>query len=303
MIHEYVLAPELLKAWANNDRDYQEFLREYGLGTPRLSSSFPGQKSSKYRKFYLENSPADEQSLQAQRYLEMVRHLAEALVCRDGFECASTDWSENVLAEDTRKPFHGLLALTPLNSPRCLTAETMYSAGSIWNHQHQRLVARTYESCSPVLRNMLRLAKDKIVFVDPYGWNERAIHFIGHLIGDAFHERVHSAVPELILCYKRKRDGGSPDATYVKAQLANRIENLMQGLQFGVYELDEMPGHDVFHNRYLLTELGGVSLGHGVDLSEDEAHSDDVTLLGREVYDQKWRRFVDMTDFTILSQA
>jgi hypothetical protein len=44
-------------------------------------------------------------------------------------------------------------------------------------------------------------------------------------------------------------------------------------LQFGVYELDDMPGHDVFHNRYLLTEFGGVSLGHGVDLSEKDAPS------------------------------
>ncbi|MCX0435723.1 hypothetical protein [Aeromonas veronii] len=303
MIHEYALDPELLKAWAANDRDYREFFREYGLGTPRLSSSFPRQKQSKYRSFYLGKSPRDAQSLQARRYEAMVEHLADALVYRDGFECTSNDWCDNVQAEDTRLPFHGVLASNPLDSPRSLTSATMYSDGSLWYHPRQRLVARTYESCSPVLRDMLRLAKDKILIVDPYGWNQRAIEFIGRLINDAFNGRVHSTVPELILCYKSKRDGGSPEAGYVKIQIEKLIERQLPGLKLKVYALDNRDGHDVFHNRYLLTELGGVSLGHGVDLSGHEAHTDDMTLLERNVYDEKWRRFVYMTDFTILSQA
>lgn len=304
MIHEYALDPELLKAWAAKDRDFREFLREYGLGTPRLSSSFPRQKKSKYRSYYLERSPADAQSLQARRYVEMINHLTEALVYRDGFECnSSADWYENVLAEDARKPFYGVLASTPMDNPRCLTAATMYSDDSIWNHQRQTLVARTYDSCSPLLRDMLRLAKDKVLFVDPYGWNQRAIDFISRLINDAFNGRVHSAMPELILCFKPKLDGGSPDAAYVKEEIEKRIVKPNPGLQLKVYELENRVGHDVFHNRYLLTDLGGVSLGHGVDLSENEAHTDDLTLLERKIYDEKWRRFVDMTDFTILSQA
>lgn len=304
MIHEYALDPELLKDWANNDRDYYEFFREYGLGTPRLSSSFPKQNRSKFRSFYLQKSPSNTQSLQAQRYVEMVRYLAEALVCRDGFECdASVDWYENVLAEDARKPFYGVLASTPMGNPRCLTVETMYSNNSIWHHQRQALVTRTYDSCSPLLRDMLRLAKDKVLFVDPYGWNQRAIDFIGRLINDAFNRRVHSAVPELILCFKPKRDGGSPGAAYVKEEIEKRIVTPPPELQLQVYELENREGDDVFHNRYLLTELGGVSLGNGIDLSENEAHTDDLTLLERNIYDEKWRRFVDMTDFTILSQA
>ncbi|HHP5492806.1 hypothetical protein [Aeromonas veronii] len=304
MIHEYALDPELLKAWAEDDRDYREFFREYGLGTPRLSSSFPRQKKSKYRSFYLERSPADTQSLPAQRYVEMVNYLAEALVHRDGFECTSADWCDNVQAEDARLPFHGVLAARQLPSPRSLTPATMYSEGSLWNHPHQRLVARTYESCSPVLRDILRLAKDKILFVDPYGWNQRAIEFVGRLINDALNGRVHSAMPELILCYKPKREGGSPGAAYVKAQIQKRIVRQLPGLQLQVNELENKDGHDVFHNRYLLTELGGVSLGHGLDLSENEAHSDDLTLLERKVYDEKWHRYIEMkTYFTILSQA
>lgn len=303
MIHEYALDPELLKSWAANERDYREFLREYGLGTPRLSSSFPKQNKSKFRSFYLQKSPSNTQSLQAQRYVEMVNYLAESLVYRDGFECTSTDWSENVLAEDMRKPFYGVLTSTVMDTPRCLTVTTMYSDGSIWNHQRQAQVARTYDSCFPLLRDILRLAKDKIVFIDPYGWNDRAVSFIGNLIGGVHHNRVHSAVPELILCYKRKRGGGSPDATYVKAQLAERLA-FIQGLQLGVYELDDRPGHDVFHNRYLLTELGGVSLGHGVDLSENAAHSDELNLLRRQVYIQKWQQFVeDRSCFKLVSQA
>ncbi len=135
--------------------------------------------------------------------------------------------------------------------------------------------------------------------------NQRAIEFISRLIGDAFNGRVHSAVPEIILCYKTKRDGGSPDAARVKAQieLKLRTDKSFPEVQLKVYELEEIAGGDEFHNRYLLTELGGVSLGHGVDLSEKEAHSDDLTLLGRAAYEKRWRQFVDMAGFTVVSQA
>lgn len=44
MIYEYALDPVVLSTWASNERDYAEFLREYGLGTPRMISSFPKKK-------------------------------------------------------------------------------------------------------------------------------------------------------------------------------------------------------------------------------------------------------------------
>ncbi|MDI3323395.1 hypothetical protein QKW35_03310 [Pontibacterium granulatum] len=303
MIHEYALDPELLKTWASSDRDYNEFFREYGLGTPRLASSFPKQKAAKYRNFYLREGPADEQSLQAQRYIEMVNHLTCALVHRDGFECASSEWSESVISEDAREPFYALLASAPLESDRCLTPATMYSRESIWNHPRQQNVARTYESCSPVLRDVLRLAKDRIVFVDSFGWNQRAIGFIGRLIGDAFQGRVHSAIPEIVLYYKKKRNGGTPSASHVKAEIERRVGGCAQALILRVYELEEIEGEDVFHNRCILTELGGVSLGNGVDVSERPSHTDELTLLEREVYEKKWKQFVEELCFEVVSQA
>ncbi len=45
MIYEYALDPAVLSTWASNERDYAEFLREYGLGTPRIISSFPKKKN------------------------------------------------------------------------------------------------------------------------------------------------------------------------------------------------------------------------------------------------------------------
>lgn len=303
MIHEYAISPGLLKKWAANDRDYSEFLREYGLGTPRLASSFPKQKMTKCRSFYLQEAPGNTQSLQAQRYVEMVNHLTEALVHRDGFEWASSDWSEGVVSEDSREPFYALLSSSPLQSVRCLTPDTMYSPESIWKHPRQINVARTYESCSLLLRDLFRLAKDKIVIVDSFGWNQKAIEFIGRLIGDVFAGRVYSGLPEIVLYYKQRRDGGTPSASHVKAEIESRMRDIPLPISFRVYELAEIEGEDVFHNRCILTELGGVSLGHGIDIPETPTHTDELTLLERSIYDKKWAQFGENLSFDVVSEA
>lgn len=303
MIHEYAISPELLKIWAANDRDYNEFFREYGLGTPRLASSFPKQKVAKSRSFYLREGPANEQSLQSQRYVEMVTHLTEALVHRDGFECASSDWSESVVSEDAREPFYALLTATPLESERCLTPDKMYSRTSIWNHSRQISVARTYESCFQSLGEVFRLAKNKIVIVDSYGWNQRAISFLSRLITEGLAHRIHSSLPDVVLYYKEDRRSSAPDSSYVKAELERRVLGTLPDLNIKVYGLAEVEGEDVFHNRCALTELGGVAFGHGIDLSEDPSHTDDVFLLERSLYDKKWDQFVENLCFDVVSKA
>lgn len=67
MIYEYALEPAVLTLWASNNRDYAEFLREYGRGTPRIASSFPMKKATKLRSYLMQHCPQDAQSLAGQR--------------------------------------------------------------------------------------------------------------------------------------------------------------------------------------------------------------------------------------------
>ncbi len=57
-----------------------------------------------------------------------------------------------------------------------------------------------------------------------------------------------------------------------------------------VRRLSERPDGERLHNRYILTDLGGVSFGIGLD-DGNEGETDDVALMGREQYDRRWSQY------------
>ena len=308
MLHEYAISPELLKQWAANDRDYNEFFREYGLGSPRIPSVFPKQKASRCRSYFLREGPANLESSQARRYLEMVDYLVETVVCRDDVVSDDGEWNSDVVSEDARAPFHVVLSLNQLDTPRSLTPQTMYSRESAWNHIRQKTVSRTYEAMSTCLKDMVRLAKDKLIFIDSYAWNSRGVTFISRVLGDVGNNRVSNKLPSVLVFYKEKVDrrdsrNSSPSSHQVKSFIEKSLSNGASEIDINVFELREVAGEDVFHNRFVLTEHGGVTLGHGVDVSEDNNHTDLITLMDKKVYDQKWGQFVDNLCFEIVSHA
>lgn len=70
-----------------------------------------------------------------------------------------------------------------------------------------------------------------------------------------------------------------------------------------MFELKENDDSDTFHNRCILSELGGIALGHGIGVSEDEQHSDEATVLEKAIYLKKWQQFVENSSFNVASKA
>jgi hypothetical protein len=54
---------------------------------------------------------------------------------------------------------------------------------------------------------------------------------------------------------------------------------------------EKQQGGEKLHNRYVLTNIGGVSLGVGLDEGEP-GETDDVHLLTREQYRLRWEQYV-----------
>jgi len=308
MIHEYALDPELLKSWASNDRDYAEFFREYGIGTPRLISSYPKEKKSKLRNYFLREAPADQQSRQGLRYVEMVTQLLESVVLRCGLDCRSGIWSDDVRPENERAPFSAILSVDEIDTPNSLIPANMYLRDSIWNHPRQKDITRTLVGLNEVAEDFLRFSTREVVIVDAYGWTDRAIVAIKSLVEAASKSKIHDQMPEFYLYYKEKVDrsragNSSPSADFVKQQILSDFQERGAEVQLHVFELKEREENDVFHNRCILTEHGGVSLGHGVDVSNDVHHTDEAKLLEKHIYEKHWRQFMSDTCFDVVSQA
>lgn len=301
MINEYALDPAVLLAWASNDRDYAEFQREYGLGTPRIFSSFPASKPTKLRSYFLRKGPAVVDSLQGRRYVEMVTKLAEVVVLRQAPEIQPHDWSVLAEREHERLPFDVIISSVEINIERNITPNNMYVQGSIWNHPDQLSIQRTNEGFCAAVASLLRLATQQVVVIDAYGWTTKAITQMQHLIRYTLENHVGRQVPSFTLFFKK--NNGSPNATYVKSSIFQNIGLDVTSVTLNVFELEDIQGNDVFHNRCILTEHGAVKTGHGIGVSGDEAHTDEAFLINSSLYDKETKQFLEDPCFKIISQA
>ena len=308
MIYEYAIEPTVLAAWASNDRDYAEFLREYGLGTPRLASSFPKKKVSKLRSYLLQHSPQDTQSLSGQRYTEMVTKLTESVVIRDVADPQTSVCSEAVISEDNRAQFGVILSSAAICAENNITPDSMYLPDSIWNHANQSNMQRTNAGLFSMIGNLVRLSTKYIVVIDPFGWSDEAIGFVRYMINSIHPNRLTDEFPKITLFYKEKRGGknagsGSPAADHVKDRIVQGLDGGVGELKVEVFELREAAGSDVFHNRCILTEHGGVLTGHGIGVSNNEVHTDEAILMQEEIYQKKLLQFVEEKCFDVVSTA
>jgi hypothetical protein len=301
MIHEYTLEPALLSSWASNNRDYAEFLREYGLGKPRIMSSFPTKKASKLRSYLLQHSPQGDQSLVAQRYTEMVVKIVESIVVREVLDNLPNEWIEAVAHENNRSPFGAILSSSQVNEKNSITPDTMYSHNSIWNHKNQVSFERTNDGLYSVISNLIRFSTSKIVIVDPYGGSAAAIGFIQFILHSLTNNRLSAVSPSIMIFYKN--GNSSPNANHVKQQIVQGLGGVAVSLQLDVFELRETGGSDVFHNRCILSEHGGIMIGHGFGVSGDATHTDEATLMTEEVYQKKWQQFVEQRCFEVVSHS
>ena len=49
-------------------------------------------------------------------------------------------------------------------------------------------------------------------------------------------------------------------------------------------------GGEQLHNRYILSDLGGVSFGYGLD-EGDEGETDDITLMDKDQHQHRWFQY------------
>jgi hypothetical protein len=77
---------------------------------------------------------------------------------------------------------------------------------------------------------------------------------------------------------------------YVKECQSKLPQLIPTGLNVEFKRWKQRQGYEKLHNRYILTNLGGVSFGVGLNTGE-EGESDDLTLLARDQYMKRWEQY------------
>jgi hypothetical protein len=130
--------------------------------------------------------------------------------------------------------------------------------------------------------------------------NCRVLHLVDPHFGpeNARHRRVLEALMAVLA-----NNGVSPELVRVhclakstlgffETEAAKMASRLPSGITVEFRRWQHHDGGDRLHNRYVLTDLGGVSLGVGLDAGA-EGETDDLLLLPQEQYVRRWAQYAE----------
>jgi hypothetical protein len=273
MVYGFALDPELVATWGDK-ANYRYFYDKFGLGQPRMMVEFPKLKNWRRQVLQATNGLGD---LEKQKVTELISILTERAITRgphrdyDG----TRPWLENAEDEHAGNPFHAILAF---NNPR--GNKSVLVGGNLggdreprWDLERSCVVNRKAAEMAASIQSLLRNSRE-IIFVDPHFGPENARH-----------RRPLEAFLTMLVA---NRDVAinvltSEKATieFFKSECKKRLPQIMpRGLSVCFSQLTEKPGGEKLHNRYVLTDIGGVKFNVGLDDGND-GQTDDVDLMDR----------------------
>ena len=288
MLFEYAVEPALVATWADR-RTGRYFRDKFGIGSPRLISRFPKRWKRRVWDAWTASETERGGEVAGRRMEELIQQLSEVMVERRGTVWdAERSWMENALGQ--KAPFHAILARhNPSGDPNVLVADELDESTPGWVAPHGRAVARRAETISDAVGGMLRIATE-IIFVDPYFAPGRGdfVRVIAACVRAGCKGRAVG--PARVRIFSSDREANGTHEHFRTGCRERLPREFPPGQAVVIRRLGERAGGEKLHNRYILTELGGVSLGAGLDEREAGA-TDDLNLLDSDQYRRRWAQY------------
>jgi len=276
MIYEYALEPEMVASWGSH-QNYRYYIREFGLGRCRIISRYPKKWAKMVYDSFGDGNPDDKR-----RLVELLVRIQETMVKRKDscWDCTNENWLQNVLVEHSRHPFYAILCRRKSENQQEIIAESDLAATPCirWDNPHGIVVKRNAAEMAASVQMMLTRCR-WVKFIDPHisPGTERYKASLRAFLGLLATTRP-VGVPEYVEIHMGQHDA---TAEFLIKEFAMLIP---MGLSASVFQWKEKTGGQQLHNRYILTDIGGVSFSHGLDTGDD-GETDDITRLDREMYD------------------
>jgi len=281
MIYEYALEPDLVATWGERN-NYRFFIRQFEFGQGRLVSRYP---KSWARRVWDKFETGTE--IERKRLEELLQQLKQRMVKRKNFrwDGGNDYWIENALLEHQRHHFYAILAQeNPDNRRFIITDRKLDERNDLWDVPHGKTVNRKATDMAKAVAGTLSCCK-WARFIDPHIspgspqykkslsaflkllWQERPV---GPPVSVEIHTKRHNGTREFLLDSYRKI--------------------LPAGMRVTLYQWKEKPGGAKLHNRYILTDLGGISFYHGLDEGKD-GETDDISRLDLKQYEKRCAQY------------
>lgn len=286
MVYGYALEPELVATWGNR-ADYRYFYDKFGLGQPRMMVEFPKLKNWRRQVLQAATGIGD---MEQQKVTAMISMLTEKMISRtlqaeyDG----TRTWLENAEQEHASKPFHAMVAReNPRNHAAVMRGSSLGDQPDLrWDIERNRVISRTAADMADAVSALLRNSC-KVIFIDPHFGPENGRHkrpLKAFLSALQTNRGCTITTVEVLTANRAPLDFFSDTCN----QRMPRIIPACMVVNF--VKLAELPNGEKLHNRYILTDIGGVTFNVGLDEGE-VGQTDDVTLMDRKQYELRWAQY------------
>jgi len=296
MIYEYALDPKLIIKWATDKKDCRYFNEKFGIGKSRLICEYPREAFHKQFEDELKNIEND---MQKTRALELYRSIASKTIKRELSKYENNlSWLENADKEHNRCKFHAILACSnPQNNENIIDGLNFDEKHSRWKLESGKVIIKKAKDIADTLAEMLKNA-ESVIFIDPYF--EATIDRFQKTY-ELFFEKFtlqcrNSYPPRIEIHASTKRNPYS--STSFKKNCEQMKAYIPKNLTVTFKVWRRMSKGPDLHNRYILTDLGGILLGHGTDEGK-KGYIDDINLLASEQYSTHWRNYISQPVFIL----
>lgn len=286
MIHVFALEPELVATWGRRE-EFRFIHDKFGLGTPRVLLELPAFSKWK-RAVYNAASKLALSQEDMKRIEDLFRIFGEHKHRRENAVYDGLlSWLENAEHEYARRAFAGILATrNPRSNDAVLVSEQLIATNARWACERGASPSRTPEALALALSAMLTNCR-QLHLVDPHFGPENARH-------RKVLEALMAVVADngLALEVVRVHCSEKSQLAFFEQEAGKMAARLPSGISIEFVRWRQKAGGDRLHNRYVLTDVGGVSLGVGLDAG-DAAETDDLLLLPRSQYRLRWSQYVE----------
>lgn len=213
-------------------------------------------------------------------------------------------WLQNAQDEHVRRPFKRIVSRTCDPEPAdFLSIERLRDGEARWPDSSGHIPRRAQDFAEALANLLLRSAD--VLFVDPY-FDPRKRRFrnqIEAMIRTFCTDRQPSVTTRIELHTSIERFFDRNDAptlaevarvaTLLKTDCETQLPKCIPGgFRLTLHLWKELAKGHQFHNRFVLTNLGGVKFGHGLDEGDpDRDEHDDLSRLSDDDREINWQMF------------
>jgi hypothetical protein len=277
MFYEFAIEPIVLSNW----KDCKYIVEKLGVPRGRVVSRFP----KEWFRFVLEacSDLGDSERKKISVALNKIKKY-RSIPANRGYD-RTRNWCDNVLMQTAEIPFHGIISRTNLDVRESILFDELDEDHPRFKIARDRRIKRTVEGIVDSVLPFLNSAK-KFKFVDPYFSSVKHRHILPLI---EMLKKITARSNQELPCSISYHFNDRISTDIFLHELKTKVEYLIpEKIKIDFYQWPESK----MHNRFILTDIGGVKFGTGLDIDErDFEQTDLINLLSETTFKEEWDEF------------